>query len=134
MRIGLHSVKSMKASLASTSQKDADMDLKKELLDLAKSIQYADDYELTEVPQLLKRASEKIGQLEWENIHLLERLERTNQVYQEDMQAYSTNKVELYPISDRPNLKAQLDRLGVDYSAKDNTQRLRRKLQRALRG
>lgn len=134
MRIGLHSVKSMKARLASTSQKDADMDLKKELLDLAKSIQYADDYELTEVPQLLKRASEKIGQLEWENIHLLERLERTNQVYQEDMQAYSINKVELYPISDRPNLKAQLDRLGVDYSAKDNTQRLRRKLQRTLRG
>lgn len=107
------------------------MDLKKRLLDLAKSIQYADDYELTEAPKILREASDKIGELELINMHLLERLEERDY---EVSPAYSTNKLELYPISDRPNLKAQLDRLGVDYSNKDNTQRLRRKLQRTLRG
>ena len=130
MRIGLHSVKSMKAKQASISQKDADMDLKKRLLDLAESIQYADDYDLTEVPRLLREASNEIGKLEQVNIHLMERWESAHQ----QMQSYSSDKVELYPISDRPRVKSQLDQLGVEYSDKDNTQRLRRKLQRTLRG
>lgn len=106
------------------------MDLKKRLLDLAESIQYADDYDLTEVPRLLREASNEIGKLEQVNIHLMERWESAHQ----QMQSYSSDKVELYPISDRPRVKSQLDQLGVEYSDKDNTQRLRRKLQRTLRG
>lgn len=130
MRIGLSFVSVMKVKLVSIGRKDVDMDLKKKLLDLAEGIQYADEYELTELPRVLRRASEEIGKLELMNMELLERLEQSS--YQP--QSYSTDKVELYPISDRSNLKSQLDRLGVEYTNKDNTHRLRRKLQRALRG
>ena len=108
-------------------------DLKKTLLDLAESVQYADMYDLTGVPKILKQASDKIEILEMQVIMLLDRIEESKQT-----QTYSSSGADIVincqPFSDRARIKSDLDDLGVEYSIKDNTQRLARKLQKALRG
>lgn len=113
-------------------------DLKKKLLDLAEDIQFYDMFDLTKTPKLLKEAVEKIGKLELEVIELQARLAESR--LQKNQSEYSTFTTSSTVFStppqpvDRAQIKLQLQELGVPYSNKDNTQRLLRKLQRALRG
>lgn len=141
----------MRVRQAFTDRKDAVMDLKKRLLDLADTIRYWDMYDLTEVPNVLKAASEKIGELELELMKLQDALDANElgliylekKLEEQEIQprSHATNKVELYPtekevlkpVSDRAELKRKLDELGVKWDPRDNTPRLRKKLQRALR-
>jgi hypothetical protein len=108
-------------------------DLKKILLDLAKDIKYADMYDLTEVPSILEQAADKIGHLELQVIKLLERINEMEELEK----LYSLDKkiiINYQPKPDRARIKSELEDLGIEYSVKDNTQRLSRKLQKAIAG
>ena len=107
------------------------VDLKKELYDLAEDIQYADMYDLTTVPGVLRKAVEKIEDLELENIALKEQIARNSS----EVHRVSTSTDTLYLSTsiDRSLVKQQLTQLGVPFSLKDNTQRLLRKLQKAVK-
>ena len=105
------------------------LDLKKILLDLAENIKYLDMYDLTNVPQTLKEASNKIGQLELQVIKLQSELNTFSEkrLLDNDICAFTfiTNKKE-----ERRQIKQKLDELGIKYSPKDNTERLRRLLRK----
>ena len=110
------------------------VDLKKQLLDIADTIRYWDQYDLTVVPIILKEASERIGNLELSLIELEEKIKKLEETSNTKEISQSEEETELQPIEDRAELKRRLDELGVPYQARDNTHRLRRKLQKALRG
>ena len=154
MRIDLRYAENMRVNLVFIDQKDVVMtDIKKQLLDIADTIRYWDLYDLTVVPNILKEASERIGNLELEVIDLelevlnlkgyIDQLQSQMSPEQEIPQSYSTDKIELYPttedvelkpISDRAQVKKKLKELGITFDSRDNTSRLRRRLQKALRG
>jgi hypothetical protein len=110
------------------------VDLKKQLLDLAETIRYWDQYDLTIVPNILKEASERIGNLELSLIELEEKIKKLEETSNTKEISESQDEFELQPIEDRAELKRRLDELGIPYQVRDNTHRLRRKLQKALRG
>ena len=128
MRLNLLCAKNMRVNQGFIGLKGVAMvDIKKALRDLSDSIRYADMYDLTEVPKILEEASDKIEKLEIDIIKLLARLE-------ESRMNRDNLVINYKPPSERARIKSELEDLGIEYSTKDNTQRLFRKLQRAQRG